>query len=82
MTAGWSGRRRRERINRSVVEIVLASLLKVPMVSNCKVSAGSGSDGDVLGVLRVKLDNNEVDAVRQVHLGAEAKVRGTRSSHW
>ena len=36
---------------------------------------------NVLRVLRVKLDNDEIHTIWEMHLGAEAKVRCPSSAH-
>lgn len=35
----------------------------------------------VLGIFRIELDDDEVDAVGQMHVGAESKVGRARSPH-
>lgn len=65
-------------MRRSVVERVVASLR---IEESQHIVERKRRRGNELRILRVKLDDDEVDAIRQVHLGAESKVRGAGTTN-
>lgn len=65
-------------MSKSVVDREVGSLLRGVKVSS---SRRPSLINHSLRILGVEFNNDHVDAVREMHVGAESKVGGSRSAH-